>query len=483
MFEFNSMSEIGQNVKADIKKNAEDSVYTLWFESMEILKLTESVIAISVPTPLKKMNIERHQSLIIQSIKHLYGKDVSVIVYSSHDGDIPKEQINADEHALISGKNTAIPDETISISSIPSVSPVNLNSNRPFEAVDINHNITSEYTFDNFVEGTSNRFAYQACTVVAQYPAIKYNPFFIYGPPGLGKTHLLYAIANEYKQRFNARVLYTTGEEFTNHLLNSLAEKQQAQQAQYLQYFREKYRSCDMLLIDDIQFIEGKKSTQEEFFHTFNALYAAGKQIIMTSDRPPRNIETLQDRLTSRFESGLITDIHPPDLELRTAILIRKSENMGISVPNDVLMYLAENISSNIRQIEGVIKKLNAYSILNKTGITLELAQTCLADILSGTEPVNVTVEKIISLVAQRFAVSQEELKSRKRTKEIAFARNIAMYIIREVTELSTPQIGRIFDRDHTTVISATNSIEEKMKISASLNHQIEEIANLVKGS
>ena len=476
MFDLNELSEISKNIKADIKKNAEDSVYKLWFESMEVLKLSEFVIVISVPDSLKKINIERHQNLILQSIKHLYGKDVSVIVYSTQDGDISKEQIDADERALINEKKAA--------AEIMTETPIyTTNAENIADAAEINRNVTSEYTFENFVVGNSNRFAYEACTVIAQYPAKRYNPFFIYGPPGLGKTHLLYAIANEYKKRFNAHVLYTTGEEFTNHLINSLAEKQPNLKQQYLQMFRKKYRDCDMLLIDDIQFLENKDTTQEEFFHTFNALYTADKQIIMTSDRPPRNIQTLEVRLTSRFESGLIADIQPPDLELRSAILKRKSETMGISVPNEVLLYLAENISSNIRQIEGVIKKLNAYSILNKTGITLELAQTCLADILSGTEPVNVTVEKIISLVAQRFSVSQEELKSRKRTKEIAFARNIAIYIIREVTDLSTPHIGRIFDRDHTTVLSATNSIEEKTKTNASLKLQLEEIASIAKGA
>ena len=472
MFDLKELSEISQSLKDDIRKNVGDNVYGLWFKSMEILKFTEFAAAIAVPTTLEKINIKRYQNLILQSIKHLYDKDVSVIVYSTQDDDISKEQLDADERSLINEKNTDI-----------SAAPIYNNTASLTDASELSRNVTAEYTFQNFVVGNSNRFAYEACTVIAQHPAKRYNPFFIYGPPGLGKTHLLYAIANEYKKRFNAHVLYTTGEEFTNHLINSLAEKQTNLKQQYLQMFRKKYRDCDMLLIDDIQFLENKDTTQEEFFHTFNALYTADKQIIITSDRPPRNIQTLEARLTSRFESGLIADIQPPDLELRIAILKRKSETMGINVPNVVLFYLAENISSNIRQIEGVIKKLNAYSLLNKTGITLELAQTCLADILSGTEPVNVTVEKIISLVAQRFAVSQEELKGRKRTKEIAFARNIAIYIVRETTDLSLPKIGEIFDRDHTTIISATKSIEEKIRIDVSLKNQIDEIAKLSKGT
>lgn len=473
--DLNDLNEIAENLKADIKKNIDVNAYSLWFESMDVLKMTDLTIAVSVPTTINRITIEsKYKNLIIQAVKNMYDLNIQVIIYSTQDGKISKERVDADERALIAGDAAETPPQAENTES-----EFITNGNMP--GLDANRIFGIEYTFKNFVIGSSNRLAYKACTVVAQQPATAYNPFFIYGPSGLGKTHLLYAIANEYKQSFrNARVLYTTGEEFTNSLINSLAEKQH--QAQYLQFFREKYRNCDMLLIDDIQFIEGKKSTQEEFFHTFNALYVSGKQIIMTSDRPPRNIETLQDRLTSRFESGLIVDIQPPDLELRIAILKRKSEDMGINVPNDVLFYLAENISSNIRQIEGVIKKLNAYSILNNTGITLELAKTCLADILSGTEPTNVTVEKVINLVAQKFTVPQEELKGRKRTKEIAFARNVAIYIIRKITDLSLPKIGKVFGRDHATIYSAINSIDEEAKNNASLNTEIEEIARLAKG-
>ena len=467
MFDFNALNEITQNIKDDIKNNIDINAYSLWFESMDVLKITDLVIAVSVPTAVKKITIQsKYKNNIIQAVNGLYGLDVQVIIYSTQDGKIPKEQVDADERALIAGDAKA-PGEFIASS--------------PDTSRSFGH-YTLDYTFDNFVVGSSNRLAYKACTVVAQYPAEKYNPFFIYGPSGLGKTHLLYAIANEYVRQFgNAQVLYTTGEEFTNSLINSLSEKERHQKQQYLQYFREKYRSCDMLLIDDIQFIEGKESTQDEFFHTFNALYASGKQVIMTSDRPPRNIQTLSDRLTSRFESGLIADIQPPDIELRIAILKRKSEDMGIKVPNDVLFYLAENISSNIRQLEGAVKKLNAYSYVNNTGITLELAKDYLADILSGTEPINVTVEKVLSLISQTFSVPQDELKGRKRTKEIAFARNVAIYIIRKITDLSQPKIGKIFGRDHATIHSAINSIGEEAKINAHLSGQIEEISKQAK--
>jgi len=478
MFDFNALNEITQNIKDDIKKNIDINAYGLWFESMDVLKITDLVIAVSVPTAVKKITIEsKYANLIIDAVKNLFNLNVQVIIYSTQDGKIPKERIDADERTLIVQDVKEI--ETPG-GALPAA------ETRILEPQDTEHrsmsNFSLEYTFNNFVVGSSNRLAYKACTVVAQYPAVKYNPFFIYGPSGLGKTHLLYAIANEYAQRFrNARVLYTTGEEFTNSLINSLGEKERHQKQQYLQYFRDKYRSCDMLLIDDIQFIEGKEGTQDEFFHTFNALHATGKQIIMTSDRPPRNIQTLSDRLTSRFESGLTADIQPPDFELRIAILKSKSEYMGIKVPNDVLFYLAENISSNIRQIEGAIKKLNAYSYVNNSGITLELAKACLADILSGTEPINVTVEKVLNIISQTFSVPQEELKGRKRTKEIAFARNVAIYIIRKITDLSLPKIGKIFGRDHATIYSAVNSIDDEAKINAQLSSQIEEIAKQAK--
>jgi len=313
---------------------------------------------------------------------------------------------------------------------------------------------------------------------VAEYPAVKYNPFFIYGPPGLGKTHLLCAISNEYSRRFShAKVIYVNGEDFANELIDALAEKTR----QRMQYFKEKYRTCDMLLIDDIQFIAGKIATQEEFFHTFNALYEAGKQIIFTADRPPKDMKTLEERLTSRFEWGLIVDIQPPDLELRIAILKRKSEDMGIKIPNEVLFFLAENISSNIRQIEGAIKKLNAYSYLNNSGITLELAKASIADILSGTEPINVTVEKVLGAVSQTFGIPQEELKGKKRTKEVVLARHVAIYIIRSITDLSLPAIGKIFGRDHSTIFSAIGVIENEIENNTILSNQINDISNMAK--
>ena len=327
-----------------------------------------------------------------------------------------------------------------------------------------------EYTFDNFIVGSSNKFAHAACVAVANHPAKNYNPLFIYGPSGIGKTHLLYAITNFLREKNpNVKVIYIKGEDFTNQMIDCLSR-------QAMPEFREKYRDCDVLLIDDIQFIGGKVSTQEEFFHTFNALYEGRKQIILTSDRQPREIKTLEDRLKTRFEWGLIADIQAPDLELRIAIIKKKAEQVGVELPEEVLTFLAENLRSNIRQIEGAIKKLGARVFLSGEQIDMDLARGCISELLGGAEPTSVTVEKIFSSIFQKYGVKKEELISTKRTKEIAFARHITIYIIREVTEMSLPNIGKIFNRDHSTVISSIETIERRLFNDAMLDYEIKEI-------
>ena len=327
-----------------------------------------------------------------------------------------------------------------------------------------------EYTFDNFIVGSSNKFAHAACVAVAKMPAKNYNPLFIYGPSGIGKTHLLYAITNYLReQNPNVKVIYIKGEDFTNQMIECLSR-------QAMPEFREKYRDCDVLLIDDIQFIGGKVSTQEEFFHTFNALYEGRKQIILTSDRQPREIKTLEDRLKTRFEWGLIADIQSPDLELRVAIIKKKAEQVGVELPEDVLTFLAENLRSNIRQIEGAIKKLGARVFLSGEKIDMDLARGCIAELLGGAEPTSVTVEKIFSSVYQKYGIKKEDLISAKRNKEIAYARHITVYIIREVTEMSLPNIAKIFNRDHSTIISSIETIERKLITDAALDFEIKEI-------
>ena len=294
------------------------------------------------------------------------------------------------------------------------------------------------------------------------------------GRTGLGKTHLLYAITNELKKKIaNVRVIYIKGEDFTNQFIEALAASMTTE-------FRNKYRSCDMLLIDDIQFIEGKVSTQEEFFHTFNNLYEDHKQIILTSDRPPRDMKTLEDRLKTRFEWGLIADIQPPDLELRIAIIKKKAEQVGVTFTEEVLTFLAENLRSNIRQIEGTIKKLSAIVFLSGRTITMEIAASCLQEITGGVVPVQVVVDKIFSAIHNRYGIEKKEILSSKRTKDVAYARHVCIYLIREITEMSYPSIGKMFNRDHSTILASCELIAKKINTDPVLSVDVAEMTKEV---
>ena len=334
-----------------------------------------------------------------------------------------------------------------------------------------------EYTFENFIVGSTNKFAHAACVSVANHPATNYNPLFIYGNSGLGKTHLLCAIINRLKQNNpNVKIIYTKGEDFTNQMIACLTNNT-------MKDFRDKYRKCDVLLIDDIQFIAGKVAIQEEFFHTFNALFEEKKQIILTSDRPPRDIKTLEDRLKSRFEWGLLADIEPPDLELRIAIIKKKAEQIHLTIPNDVLTFLGENLRSNIRQIEGAIKKLGAIFFISGRAITMEVAHDCISELLGGAEPVNVTVEKIFTSVFNKYGISKEDLTGKKRNKEIARARHITIFLIREMTEMSYKNISKLFDRDHSTVLASFNLITRENYLDKELNYEISELRKEILGN
>ena len=337
-------------------------------------------------------------------------------------------------------------------------------------------NYKFEYTFDNFIVGNSNKFAHAACLAVATRPASDYNPLFIYGPSGLGKTHLMSAVVNEIKRKKpETRVLYIKGDDFTNQLIEALAKQE-------MYKFHERYRSCDILLIDDIQFIAGKTSTQEEFFHTFNTLYEERKQIILSSDRPPKDIPTLEDRLKTRFEWGLLADIQPPDLELRIAIIKKKAEQVSIEIPDEVLTFLAENLRSNIRQIEGAIKKLSALSFLSGQSISMELAKSCLSELLGGAEPVNVTVDKVFHAVQSKYNVTKPELVGKKRTKEIATARHIAIFLIREITDMSFPSIAKIFDRDYATIHSSFELMNRRYESDSMFKIEMDELRKDITG-
>lgn len=331
-----------------------------------------------------------------------------------------------------------------------------------------------DYTFENFIVGNSNRFAHAAALNVADNVGMKINPLFIWGPSGLGKTHLMYAIANRALQRKpDMKVIYVKGEEFMNQMIEAIQRNQN-------RTFRQKYRSADMLLIDDIQFIAGKEATQMEFFHTFEALYEDKKQIIITSDRPPKELTSLEERIRSRFEAGLLADIQPPDYELRLAILRNKSVQSSIDIPIDVTDFLAKNLQENIRQLEGVVKKLAMTNLLTGQPITMEMVLNSVPEYLRDAEPVSDTVDRIIACVARHNSVSIDDIMGTVRKKNIKNARNVAMYVVRYITGMSLPQIGAIFNRDHSTVHSNISVVEEEIMrdpvLDASVNEIIKEI-------
>ncbi|WP_026908475.1 chromosomal replication initiator protein DnaA [Paucisalibacillus globulus] len=336
--------------------------------------------------------------------------------------------------------------------------------------------LNPKYTFDTFVIGSGNRFAHAASLAVAEAPAKAYNPLFIYGGVGLGKTHLMHAIGHYVlEHNKNAKVVYLSSEKFTNEFIDAIMENKTAN-------FRNKYRSVDVLLIDDIQFIAGKESTQEEFFHTFNALHEENKQIIISSDRPPKEIPTLEDRLRSRFEWGLITDITPPDLETRIAILTKKAKAEGLDIPSEVMLYIANQIDTNIRELEGALIRVVAYSSLVNRDIDASLAADALKDIIPNNKPRVITIPAIMEVVGEKYNVKKEDFLAKKRTKSIAFPRQIAMYLSRELTDLSLPKIGEEFGgRDHTTVIHAHEKIARLVENDSLLAREIEEIKQELK--
>ena len=337
--------------------------------------------------------------------------------------------------------------------------------------------INPKYTFDSFVIGSSNRFAHAAALAIAEAPAQAYNPLFIYGHTGLGKTHLLHAIANYIGQHSSGlSVRYVTSETFMNDFINSLRDKR-------IEGFKQRYRAYDVLLIDDVQFFEHKERIQEEFFHTFNSLHEAGRQIVMSSDRPPRDIQTLEDRLRSRFEWGLITDIQPPDLETRIAILRRKVKYDGIEIGDqEVLTHIASRVTTNIRELEGALTRVVAFASLTGRRMDVELAQDVLRDVFPQGEPAVVSIERIQELVCDRFGVTLTELTSERRSQSIVYPRQVAMYLSRELTDSSLPKIGKHFGgRDHTTVIHATSKIARLIKEDRSVYNLVQELTARVK--
>ena len=348
----------------------------------------------------------------------------------------------------------------------------------PFSRVDevISAQLNPKYTFESFVIGNSNRFAHAAALAVAEAPAKAYNPLFIYGGVGLGKTHLMHAIGHFVHRHYpGAKVVYLSTEKFTNDFINSIRDNRTGE-------FRNKYRNIDVLLIDDIQFLAGKESTQEEFFHTFNALHESNKQIIISSDRQPREIPTLEDRLRSRFEWGLITDIQPPDLETRAAILRKKAAIENISISDDDILLVANKITTNIRELEGALTRIKAYSSMTGQEIDEALIEKTLKDLLPSAENEPISVVKIQKIVAEYFNLRIEDMKTKKRTNAVAHPRQIAMYLCRELTDLSLPKIGEEFGgRDHTTVMHAQDKVSTAIETNPNIAHQVEAIKKLLR--
>jgi chromosomal replication initiator protein len=336
--------------------------------------------------------------------------------------------------------------------------------------------LNPKYIFETFVIGASNRFAHAAAVAVAEAPAKAYNPLFIYGESGLGKTHLLHAIGHYSMGLFHgARVRYVSSEEFTNDFINSIRDGK-------AEGFRRRYREVDVLLVDDIQFLENKEQTQEEFFHTFNTLHNANKQIVISSDRPPKQLVTLEDRLRNRFEWGLLTDVQPPELETRIAILRKKAAQERLNVPNDVMEYIASKIASNIRELEGALIRVTAFASLNRQGVDLSLAEVVLKDLIPDSQGPEITAATIMGATAAYFGISLEDLCGSSRSRVLVTARQVAMYLCRELTDLSLPKIGQLFGgRDHTTVMHADRKIRSLMAERRSIYNQVTELTNRIK--
>jgi chromosomal replication initiator protein len=346
----------------------------------------------------------------------------------------------------------------------------------PLNAGSIPSHLNAKYNFDNFVIGSSNRFSHAAAVAVAEAPAKAYNPLFIYGGSGLGKTHLLHAIGHYAVSLFKGcRVRYVSSEEFTNDFINAIANNRAPQ-------FQARYRDVDILLIDDIQFLQGKDSTQEAFFHTFNTLHDHNKQVVVTSDLPPKQLTGFEDRMRSRFEWGLITDVQAPDLETRIAILRKKASSERIDIGDDVMELMASKVSSNIRELEGALIRITAFSNLNKTPIDLQLAHTVLKDLILTEDTNVVSPTDIITITATFYQLSIDDLYGSSRSQTIALARQVAMYLSREMTNLSLPKIGQLFgNRDHTTVMYANKKIAELMKARRSIYNQVTELTSRIK--
>ena len=447
-----SFTEVVNLVKAIIKDQISDTAYNVWISVIEPVKFENNQAVIQIKTPFQRDVIKHYLEKFENAFESVLGFPVEVVIVTEND-----------LKNLVNEKDIPQPVEE----QPPVLQPDYENT---FGEPSGNY----EFTFDTFIVGPSNNFAYAACKAITTDNQIRsYNPLFIYGPSGLGKTHLLTAISNEIKKNHPERtIISVSSETFTNELIAAISSRT-------IDAFHNKYRKADILLVDDIQFISGKESTQEEFFHTFNELFLVGKQIVLTSDRPPKDIKTLEDRLKSRFESGLLTDISPPNFETRIAIINRKADLLQIEIPPDVTEFIANRLKTNIRQLEGAVKKLKAYKLLAGSPPSITVAQTVIKEILNDNQPVPVTVERIMEEVAKTYSVTVDDLRSKKRSQPLSYARQVAIYIIKEVTQMSLDLIGNEFSgRDHSTVSYALKQVEQQISTNA---HQKAIIDDIIK--
>jgi chromosomal replication initiator protein len=438
-----------------IKREKGEQEFTMWF-NLEFLKATEKEVIIVVPSAFYRDQVkQRYQGYIENKLKELTGKDIS-IVFEVKNREIEKEKT---EKIEANEPEKAFTDKII----------------QKREKKDSHTQLNKDYTFENYVTGDNNDFASNAAKAIARNPGNSYNPFFIYGGVGLGKTHLMQAIGNYIHENSSGKIIYITAETFTNEFVLSIKEDR-------MPMFKNKYRYVDTLLIDDIHFLENKWETQEELFHTFNALYDTKKQIVFTCDRPASELKKINDRLRSRFERGLNVDIQPPNFETRCAILKKKAENSHILLSDEVISLISKNISTNVRDLEAALTKIMAYSDLVRKPVTINTVQQQLKDVFASPKQINMSIDIIQKVTADYFSLLSSDLKGKKKSQNIVFPRQLSMYITREITEFSTTEIGQSFGgRDHTTVIHSCQKIEEKKKADPTLDSTIQTLIRMIK--
>lgn len=462
-----SFMQVFSLVKECCRQEINEIAYNCWIKPLEPYRMDDDTAILLVKESYAKKIIEKNYVPRLKDVfSRVFGFDVDVKI-------ICEEDITPDLDLLRDIKNGSESGQSDTSLEKYLTRPENMEElKKTYEKANY------EFTFDTFIVGSSNEFAYAACKAVAQVQKNKvYNPLFIYGPSGLGKTHLLMAISHEISQNSpNTKIVYVSSETFTNEFITAIEKKTTAD-------FKEKYRNADILLVDDIQFLSGKERVQEEFFYTFNELYTIGKQIILTSDRPPKDIKTLDDRLRNRFEWGLMVDISPPDFETRVAIIRRKAELLNIEIPDDVTEYIALRLKFNIRQLEGAVKKIKAYKLFTNSQPSVAMAQNVIRDILNDNRPAPVTVERIIDEVAKTYSVSADDIRSKKRAAPISAARQAAIYCVREITQMSLEAIGKEFSgRDHSSVLYSIQQVEQALENDSRTKEIIDDIIKNIRG-